>query len=120
MLIVCSRILNFFKINGLFLIYTEPELVNLLIGTGIDSQPGLTVRQPYLMYRPARLAESIPGRLKRLKNSNSVLVLVNIGAYLLYLHTTPSFQYDIEMSVLETQGEQFACIAQYVLKGIVA
>jgi hypothetical protein len=34
---------------------------------GIDSQPGGSVRPPYLTYRPARLAESIPGLLKRLQ-----------------------------------------------------
>jgi hypothetical protein len=36
----------------------------------IDSQPGRSVRQPYLSYRPARLrrlVESIPGLHKRLQ-----------------------------------------------------
>ncbi len=55
---------------------TEPEFVNLLRSTGIDSQPGGPVRQPYLTYRLARLQclhsgidslESIPGLLKRLQ-----------------------------------------------------
>ncbi len=39
-------------------------------GPGIDSQHGGPVRWPYLMYRPARshrVAESIPGLLKRLQ-----------------------------------------------------
>ena len=48
----------------------EPEFVNILRSPGIDSQPGGSVRQPYLTYRPAwlhRLAESIPGLLKRLQ-----------------------------------------------------
>jgi hypothetical protein len=37
---------------------------------GIDSQPGVPVRKPNLLYRPGRLhrlAESIPGLLKRLQ-----------------------------------------------------
>jgi hypothetical protein len=41
----------------------EPVFVDLLRSPGIDSQPGGTVRQPYLSYRPARLhrlPESIP------------------------------------------------------------
>jgi hypothetical protein len=41
---------------------SEPVFVNLLRNPGIVSQPGVTVRQPYLSYRPARLhrlAESI-------------------------------------------------------------
>jgi hypothetical protein len=58
---------------------TEPVLVNLLRSLGIDSQPGVLVRQAYLTYRPAsrarifkllrllRPAESIPGLLKRLQ-----------------------------------------------------
>ncbi len=55
---------------------TEPEFVNLLRSTGIDSQPGGPVRQPYLTYRLARLQslhggidslESIPGLLKLLQ-----------------------------------------------------
>ncbi len=40
----------------------EPVFVNLLWSPGIDSKPGVPVRQPYLSYRPARLhrlAESI-------------------------------------------------------------
>ncbi len=48
----------------------EPEFVNLLRRPGIDLKPGGLVRQPYLTHRPARLhrlAESIPGLLKRLK-----------------------------------------------------
>jgi hypothetical protein len=48
----------------------EPEFVNILRSPGIDSQPGGWVRPPYLAYRPAwlhRLAESIPGLLKRLQ-----------------------------------------------------
>jgi hypothetical protein len=48
----------------------EPEFINILRSPGIDSQPGRWVRQPYLTYRPAwlhRLAESIPGLLKRLQ-----------------------------------------------------
>jgi hypothetical protein len=47
---------------------TEPEFVNLL--TGIDSQPGGPVRQPYLRTGPVdytRLAESIPWLHKRLR-----------------------------------------------------
>ncbi len=49
---------------------SEPIFVSLLRSPGIDSQPGGPVRQPFLMYRPARLnslAESIPGLLKRLQ-----------------------------------------------------
>ena len=49
---------------------TEPELVNLLRGPGIDSLPSGPVLQPYLTYRPARLhwlAERIPGLHKRLQ-----------------------------------------------------
>ncbi len=41
---------------------TEPIFVNLLRSPGIDSQPGGSVRQPYVLYLPARLhrlAESI-------------------------------------------------------------
>ncbi len=48
----------------------EPVFVNLLRCQGIDSKPGGPVRQPYLMYRLSRLhrlAESIPGLLKRLQ-----------------------------------------------------
>ncbi len=40
---------------GLLYICTEPVFVNLLRSPGIDSQPGGTVRQPYLTYWPARL-----------------------------------------------------------------
>ncbi len=39
---------------------TKPVFVNFLRSPGIDSQPGVPVRQPYLMYRPARQAESVP------------------------------------------------------------
>ncbi len=42
---------------------SEPVFVDLLRSPGIDSQPGGSVRQPYLTLRPARqhrLAESIP------------------------------------------------------------
>jgi hypothetical protein len=42
---------------------TESKFVNLSRSLGIDSQPGGSVRQPYLTCRPAglhRLAESIP------------------------------------------------------------
>jgi hypothetical protein len=45
------------------LLCTEPVFVDLLRSPGIDSQPGGSVRQPYLSYRPARLhrlAESVP------------------------------------------------------------
>jgi hypothetical protein len=48
----------------------EPVFVYLLRSPGIDSKPGGPVQQPYLTYRPAgphRLAESIPGLLKRLQ-----------------------------------------------------
>ncbi len=48
----------------------EHVFVNLLRSPGIDSQPGGPVRQCCLTYRPARLhrlAESIPGLLKRSK-----------------------------------------------------
>jgi hypothetical protein len=53
----------------------EPVFVNLLRSPGINSQPGGTVRQPYLSYRHAMLhrqvviesSESIPGLLKCLK-----------------------------------------------------
>ncbi len=48
----------------------RPSFVNLLRSPGIDSQPGGSVRQPYLWYGPDRLhrlAESIPGLLKRLQ-----------------------------------------------------
>ncbi len=48
----------------------EPEFVNLLRRPGIDLKPDGLVRQPYLTHRPAwpyRLAESIPGLLKRLQ-----------------------------------------------------
>ncbi len=41
----------------------EPVFVNLIRSPGIDFQPGGSIRQPYLTYRPARLhrlAESIP------------------------------------------------------------
>ncbi len=41
----------------------EPIFVNLLRSTGIDSQPGWPVRQPVRLQQ--RLAESIPGLLKR-------------------------------------------------------
>jgi hypothetical protein len=47
-----------------------PVFVNLLWSPGIDSQPDVPVRQPYLSYRPAilhRQVESIPGLLKRLQ-----------------------------------------------------
>jgi hypothetical protein len=51
---------------------TEPVFVDLLRSPGIDSQPGGPVRQPYLLYWPAKLhgpAKSIsrnrfPGSLK--------------------------------------------------------
>jgi hypothetical protein len=49
-----------------FLSNTEPIFVNLLRGPGIDYQPGGPLRQPSLLYRPARLhrlAESIPRNL---------------------------------------------------------
>jgi hypothetical protein len=54
----------------LYTLYTEPEFVNLLRSPGIDSQPAVPERQPYLTHRPARLhrlAESIRGLLKRLQ-----------------------------------------------------
>jgi hypothetical protein len=45
-----------------------PEFVTFQGGPGIDSQPGGPVRQPYLMYRSARQAETTPaGLLKRLQ-----------------------------------------------------
>ncbi len=34
---------------------SEPVVINLLRGPGIDSQPGRPVRQPYKLYRPAGL-----------------------------------------------------------------
>jgi hypothetical protein len=53
---------------------TEPVFLNLFRSPGIDSQPGGSVRQPYLMYRTARLhrlAESIPwNRLQGSLNFN--------------------------------------------------
>ncbi len=36
----------------------EPVVVNLLRSPGIDSQPGVPERQPYLTYRPARLHQT--------------------------------------------------------------
>jgi hypothetical protein len=60
------------KLKFIFLIHlqltsqelgTEPVFVNLFSSARIDSQPGGSVRQPYLSYRPARLhrlAESMP------------------------------------------------------------
>jgi hypothetical protein len=48
----------------------EPVFVNLLRSLGMNSKPGGPVRQPYLSCRTARLhrlAESIPGLLKRLQ-----------------------------------------------------
>jgi hypothetical protein len=62
---VCSK-----KSYSAFSQKPEPVFVDLLRSPGIDSQPGGPVRQPYLTYRPARLyrlAESIPGLLKRLQ-----------------------------------------------------
>jgi hypothetical protein len=57
----------------------EPVVVHLLRSPGIDSQSGGgPVRQPYLTYWPARLhrlAEWIPGLLKRLTNLGSFLYL---------------------------------------------
>jgi hypothetical protein len=54
--------------------FPEPVFVDLLRSPGIDSQPGGPVRQPYLLYRSAKLqasgidfSESIPGLLKRLQ-----------------------------------------------------
>jgi hypothetical protein len=53
----------------------EPVFVNLCRSTGIDSQPGGNrfLRQYYLSYQSARLAESIPGVSPRadLRNINS-------------------------------------------------
>ncbi len=50
---------------------------------GIDSQPGGPVRQPYLLYRLARLhrlAESIPGLLKRLQIRAQATLASGIGS----------------------------------------
>jgi hypothetical protein len=50
---------------------------------GIDSQPGGPVRQPYLLYRLARLhrlAESIPGLLKRLQIRAQATLANRIGS----------------------------------------
>jgi hypothetical protein len=50
---------------------------------GIDSQPGRPVRQPYLLYRLARLhrlAESIPGLLKRLQIRAQATLASGIGS----------------------------------------
>jgi hypothetical protein len=49
---------------------TESKFVNLLRSPGIDSQPGGPVRHSSSTFQPARqyrLAESIPGLLKRLQ-----------------------------------------------------
>ncbi len=73
---------------------SEPEFVNLLRSPGIDSQPGGPVRQPYLKYRPAwlhKLAESIPGLLKRLR------IRAQIGADL----TARSTEEDLSFYVFE-------------------
>ena len=50
---------------------------------GIDSQPGGPVRQPYLLYRLVRLhrlAESIPGLLKRLQIRAQAKLASTIGS----------------------------------------
>ncbi len=50
---------------------------------GIDSQPGGPVRQTYLLYRLARLhrlAESIPGLLKRLQLRAQATLASEIGS----------------------------------------
>ncbi len=39
--------------HRMILVRSEPVFVNLLRSSGIDSQPGGPVRQPYLSYRPA-------------------------------------------------------------------
>ncbi len=44
-----------FGMAALCIITTEPEFVNLLRSPGFDSQPGGSVQQPYLTYRPVRL-----------------------------------------------------------------
>ncbi len=57
----------------------------VFVSSGIDSQPGGPIRQPYLSYRPARLhrladkcridsSESIPGIHKRLQIRALILV----------------------------------------------
>jgi hypothetical protein len=58
----------------------EPVFLNLLRDSGIDSQPGGPVQQPYLSYRPAmqhRLAESNP--------RNRFLVSLNVYKYGLWV-----------------------------------
>ncbi len=61
----------------------EPVFVNLLRHLGMDSQPGGPVRQPSLLYRLARLhrlAESIPGLLKRLQIRAQATLASGIGS----------------------------------------
>ncbi len=55
-------------LHSSLIIFPEPVFVNLLRSPGFDSLRCGLVRHPYLSYRPARLhrlAESIPGLLKR-------------------------------------------------------
>jgi hypothetical protein len=64
---------------------SEPVFVDLLRSPGIDSQPGGTVRQPYLAYRPARLqkqAKSIP--------RNWFLGSINVYKYGLWVPSRPT------------------------------
>ncbi len=66
-------------VSLLFHLHPGLEFVELLRSPGIDSQPGEPVCKPYLMYRPTwphRLAESIPGLLKRLQIRVQVLLIV--------------------------------------------
>ncbi len=65
---------------------SEPVFLNLLKCPGIDSQPGGSVRQPYLTYRPVRLcslAESI--------HWNRFLGSLNDYKYGLCMHTQSDF-----------------------------
>ncbi len=64
---VIGFITNNFSCDRKKWVEAEPEFVNLLRSPGVDSQFGGPALQPYLTYRPARLAESIPGLLERYK-----------------------------------------------------
>jgi hypothetical protein len=98
--------------------WAEPVFVDLLRSPGIDSQPCGPVRQPYLLYRPAklqRLAESIsrnrfPGSLNVYKYGLRILehlagqqptgqrkseksLIRNCGYLYIIIHTENSYMY---------------------------
>jgi hypothetical protein len=72
---VIRLITNNFSCDRKKWVKAKPEFVNLFRSPGVDSQSGWPVRKPYLTYRNARLADSIPGLLERLQIQAQFCVL---------------------------------------------